>query len=633
MPQEIDPVPKPATEATRLRQAAAADLAFDPADFDRAAAKRLRDAPTKIENDWGLPVWDLDQYGFCAGECPDTVNPSLWRQAQLNLHAGLFEVCDGVYQVRGIDLSNLTVVRGDTGWIVIDPLSSAETAAAAMALVTAEFGERPVRAVIYTHSHVDHFAGVRGVIDENDIAERGVEVIAPEGFMEAAVSENVYAGPAMVRRAIYMYGPLIEKGPQGQVDAGLGKGIPLLPSTGLIAPTISIGTTGQVMMVDGVEIVFHYTPDTEAPAEMNFFFPQFRALCMAENCCGTMHNLYTPRGAQVRDGLSWSKYIDEAITLFGEDLEVVFASHHWPRFGRDDARRFMELQRDLYRYIHDQTLRLANHGYVASEIAEDLELPQPFADEASTRGYYGTISHNVKAVYQRYLGYFDGNPAHLHPLPPESAGAKYVELMGGAESVISKAQDLFASGEYRFAAEVLNHLIFSDPENARARGLQADTFEQLGYQAESAVWRNFYLQGARELRNGILALGGVRLSNPDVAKAMTLEMLLDLVGIRLDAARLGLRSAVVSFELTDREDSRTLWFQNRAVHHRAGVHADAEIRVTGPHAAIAALCTGESGVDALADEGQVSIDGDTGLLADLWANMDTFDLGWGVATP
>ena len=594
MPQKIDPVPKPATEATRLRQVAAADLAFDTADFDRAAAKRLRDAPTKIENGWGLPVWDLDQYDFCAGEYPDTVNPSLWRQAQLNLHAGLFEVCDGVYQVRGIDLSNLTVVRGDTGWIVIDPLSSAETAAAAMALVTAEFGERPVRAVIYTHSHVDHFAGVRGVIDENDIAERGVEVIAPEGFMEAAVSENVYAGPAMVRRAIYMYGPLIEKGPQGQVDAGLGKGIPLLPSTGLIAPTISIGTTGQVMMVDGVEIVFHYTPDTEAPAEMNFYFPQFRALCMAENCCGTMHNLYTPRGAQVRDGLSWSKYIDEAITLFGEDLEVVFAS---------------VLRR-----------RLDDGGELR-------------ADEASTRGYYGTISHNVKAVYQRYLGYFDGNPAHLHPLPPESAGENYVELMGGAESVISKAQELFASGEYRFAAEVLNHLIFSDPENARARGLQADTFEQLGYQAESAVWRNFYLQGARELRNGILALGGVRLSNPDVAKAMTLEMLLDLVGIRLDAARLGLRSAVVSFELTDREDSRTLWFQNRAVHHRAGVHTDAEIRVTGPHAAIAALCTGESGVDALADEGQVSIDGDTGLLAELWANMDTFDLGWGVATP
>ena len=626
--------PQPASSFTRAHNHAVGDaLQLDPDDFTRASRGLLREGPRTITNGWGLPVWDLDQYAFCAGEAPDTVNPSLWRQSQLNLNSGLFEVCDGIYQVRGIDLANITFVRGNTGWIVIDPLSAAETAAAALELIHSHFEARPIVAVIYTHSHVDHFAGVRGVITDDDVQSGRVQVIAPAGFMTAAVSENVFAGPAMVRRAMYMYGPLLDKGVTGQVDAGLGKAIPLLPSTGLIAPTIDIETTGEEMTIDGVRIVFQVTPDTEAPAEMNFYFPDFRALCMAENCCGTMHNLYTPRGAQIRDALAWSKYIDEAITLHADESDVVFASHHWPRFGREDGLRFLEIQRDLYRFLHDQTLRLANHGLIGSEIAEVLELPKPFVDEASTRGYYGTVSHNAKAVYQKYLGWFDGNPAHLNPLPPVEAGQKYVQLMGGADEVVRRCRPLFENGEYRFVAEVLNHVIFAEPEHAEARALQADTLEQMGYQAESAVWRNFYLQGARELRHGVLPMGSLKLSNPDVAKSMTLDMLLDLVGVRLDAGRLGDARAVIAIEIPERDEARTLWFENRAIHHRPGMSSDATITVTGSHEAISGLCTGDIQVANLSDRDDLTIIGDRDQVIELWSCLDAFELGWGVVTP
>jgi alkyl sulfatase BDS1-like metallo-beta-lactamase superfamily hydrolase len=508
--------PKPATPSTRAASARLRDhLPLDDgADFERATRGLVATHATGvIHHAMGRVVWDTHAHDFVRdqSEAPDTVNPSLWRQARLNAIHGLFEVTDGVWQVRGYDLSNVTFVAGDTGWLVIDPLTSAETARAALELANEHLGVRPIVAVIYTHSHVDHFGGIRGVVDEADVEAGQVRIIAPEGFQAEAVSENVIAGPVMIRRASYMYGGLLPAGPTGHVDAGLGKTTPkgtvgVIP----IPPTEEIRATGTELVVDGVRIVFQNTPGAEAPAEMNFHLPDKKLLCMAENCSHNMHNLYTPRGAQVRDALAWSKYINEAIELFGDETEICFASHHWPRFGHDDALDFLAKQRDLYRWLHDQTLRLANHGFTPTEIAEQLDLAPELASEFHTRGYYGTVNHNVKAVYQRYLGWFDGNPANLHPLPPEDAGRRYVEFMGGAGLLLAKAREAFAAGEYRWVAQVVNHLVFAEPDNTDARHLQADALEQLGYQAESGPWRNFYLTGAQELRHGLPDLGQAR---------------------------------------------------------------------------------------------------------------------------
>lgn len=493
--------PKAATEATRAvhREAAALGFLDDPGDHERATRGRVAQpsSPT-VAHEGGWDVWDLASYRFLADDAPPEVHPSLWRQARLNAEAGLFEIAPGFHQVRGLDLANLTVIEGHEGRIVIDPLTSVETARAALALVDEHLGPRPVTAVIYTHSHADHFAGVRGVIDEADVAAGRVRVIAPSGFLEAAVSENVMAGNAMTRRATYMYGPLLPKGPRGHVDAGLGKGVPLLATQGLIAPTEEVEDTGTELAVDGVRIVFQVTPDTEAPSEMNFHFPDHRVLCMAENCTCTLHNLYTPRGAQVRNALAWSKYLQEAIDLFGDLTDVCFASHHWPRWGTDDLIGHLARQRDTYRFLHDQTLRLANHGLTSTEIAEELRLPPELEAEPSSRGYYGTVSHNAKAVYQRYLGWFDGNPAHLHPHLPVAAAERYVDAMGGAEEVLAKGRVSFDAGDYRWVAEVVNHVVFAEPENAEARHLQADALEQLGYQGRvGAVARLLPDRGSR----------------------------------------------------------------------------------------------------------------------------------------
>ncbi|HQP21080.1 MAG TPA: MBL fold metallo-hydrolase, partial [Phenylobacterium sp.] len=430
--------PKDATLATLAAQAAllASLPAEDGVDFERARRGFIDTLPdARVETARGGVAWDLSPFDFQGGgaPAPDTVNPSLWRLAQLNLNHGLYKVTEGIYQVRGFDLSNITFVEGNEGFIVVDPLTSAEPAAAALALMRKHRGDKPVSAVIYTHSHVDHYGGVKGVLTDADIAA-GARIIAPEGFLAEAVSENVLAGNAMGRRATYMYGALLHRGPRGHVDSGLGKAV----SSGqvnLIAPTESISKTGTRLTLDGVEIVFQVTPGTEAPAEMNFFFPRHRALCMAENCTCQLHNLYTPRGAQVRDAKAWSFYIDEAIDLFADQSEVLFASHHWPRWGKADQVAFLEKQSDLYKFIHDQTLRLANHGLTPLEIAEQVKLPPSLADEWHTRSYYGTISHNTKAVYQRYLGWFDGNPANLHKHPPEAAARRYVEAIGGADAV------------------------------------------------------------------------------------------------------------------------------------------------------------------------------------------------------
>ena len=633
-----DLAPRDATEATAAANAAvAASLPLDdPRDHERATRGHLAPPSSpQVLAEGGWPVWDLDAYGFLDGDCPATVNPSLWRQARLNSIAGLFEVVDGVYQVRGLDLSNVSFVAGDTGWIVIDPLTSAETAAAALALVTEHLGERPVHAVIYTHSHVDHFAGVRGVVDEADVRSGAVQILAPEGFLEAAISENVVAGTAMNRRATYMYGALLPRGPRGHVDAGLGKSVPLLGSTGLIAPTREIAETGTEVVIDGVRIEFQVTPGTEAPAEMNFYFPDHRLLCMAENCSANQHNLYTLRGAQVRDALAWSKYLQEAIERYADRTDVLFTSHHWPRFGAEDAREHLEVQRDLYRYLHDQSLRLANHGLTMDEVAEELALPDALGRDFSARGYYGTVNHNAKAVVQRYLGWFDGNPANLHPHPPEAAARRYVEYMGGADEVLRRARASFDEGDYRWVAEVVNHVVFAEPGNDEARRLEADALEQLGYQAESGPWRGFYLTAAQELRHGHPqgAGSGVTVSR-DVVAAMTTELLLDFLGVRLHGARAAEVALSLTLRVTDRDEVWAVGIERGALHAVEGRPASGAVaEVSLGHGALAELVLGTSDLDQQLAAGAVAVEGDADALRTLAGLLDTFTIWYPIVTP
>ncbi len=635
-----DPTPSPhdASEHTRSRHDEVLEaLPFaDRTDFDRATRGLIAAPPAEpVMHPLGFPIWDLGRYDFLDDDAPSTVNPSLWRQAQLNRIGGLFEVVPGFYQVRAFDLANITFIQGDKGWIVVDPLTSAETAAAALALLHSHVAPRPVHTVIYTHSHVDHFAGVKGVVSDDAVRAGDVQVIAPAGFLEAAISENVIAGNVMTRRASYMYGSLLPVGPRGHVDAGLGKGVPLAGSRGLIAPTIDITESGTEMTIDGVRLVFQLTPGTEAPAEMNFHFPDHRVLCMAENCTANLHNLYTLRGAQVRDALAWSKYINESIEWFADHTDTMFASHHWPRFGHDEVVDYLEKQRDLYRYIHDQTMRLANQGHTMNEIAELVELPAVLGDEFFNRDYYGTLNHNTKAVYQHYLGWFDGNPAHLHALPPVDAAVRYVDYMGGADAVLSRARQAFADGDYRWVAEVVNHVVFADPDNVEARHLQADTLEQLGYQAESGPWRGFYLTAAQELRSGPpKGLPAPALATPDVMEAMTVEMLFDLMAVRLDGPAAAATTLALRVEVSDRDERWTVGLVNGALHtteQRHPEHHDARLTLT--HAALAQLALGTKALDELEGAGLLSITGDRAAVESLLALLVDFEFWFDIVTP
>jgi alkyl sulfatase BDS1-like metallo-beta-lactamase superfamily hydrolase len=603
----------------------------DFADATRGFIGTIPDA--KIMGADGRTVWDMGQFAFEAGdaECPDTVNPSLWRQAKLNSQHGLFEVTPGVYQVRNFDLSNITFLEGERGYLVVDPLISSETAAAALALLRAHRGDKPVTGVIYTHSHVDHYGGVRGVISPADIAA-GMRIIAPEGFLTEAVSENVLAGNAMGRRATYMYGALLPRGPRGHVDAGLGKAVSM-GEVSLVPPTESVSVTGTRLTVDGIEIVFQVTPDTEAPAEMNFFFPQFKALCMAENCSCHLHNIYTPRGAQVRDAKSWSHYIGEAIDLFAGDTEVMFASHHWPRWGRDRTVDFLKKQRDLYKFIHDQTLRMANHGLTPLEIGERMALPPTLEAEWYTRGYYGTLNHNAKAVYQRYLGWFDGNPANLHKLPPVEAGKRYVEVAGGAEALLEKAKAAFERGEYRWVAELVNHLVFADPSNMDARGLAADALEQMGYQAESGPWRAFYLTGAMELRFPRPPSDTPRQGAGGQIRTLPPEQLLDSLSVRLNGEKAGAGALAVNLQFTDADESYLVTVENAVLHHFEGRTDSAAATVSLTCGALAKLVLGEVRfADAMAS-GDASVVGDAGAFETLLGLLDRFDFWFEIIAP
>ena len=519
---------------------------------DLAAADRgflgTLDDPKILGRD-GEVVWDASAYDFLDGDAPDSVNPSLWRQSKLVAKHGLYEVVPGLYQVRGLDLSVMSIIEGDTGVIVVDPLISAETAAAAFGLYRKHRGDRPIHAVIHTHSHIDHFGGVRGIVTQSDLDERRVQIIAPEGFLEHSVAENVYAGTAMARRAGYMYGAALERGPRGAVGAGLGQ----TTSTGEVAiltPTLEVTATGETHTIDGVEIEFQMAPGTEAPSEMHFYLARYKALCMAENATHTQHNLLTLRGAVVRDPHVWSQYLTEAIERFGDEAQVVFASHHWPTWGNDEIRAFLGIQRDLYGYLHDQTLRLLNQGYTGAEIAEMFQMPPALEASWSTRGYYGSVSHNVKAIYQRYMGWFDGNPARLWPHPPQPLAERYVAAIGGVGRVVELAQEAFDAGDYRWAATLLDHAVFTDSGHAAARALYADTLEQLAYGAENGTWRNFFLSGATELREG--TFGTPTVSNaPLILAQLTPEQLFDALAIRVDGPKAWDLDLAFDITLTD----------------------------------------------------------------------------------
>ena len=617
-----------ANAAVRLR------LPFgDTEDFDdarRGLVGSLSDAVVRGTD--GRVVWDADAYGFLDAECPDTVNPSLWRQGQLNAIAGLFEVTEGIYQVRGLDLSNMTIVEGDTGVLVIDPLISAATAAAALALYREHRGERPVTGLLYTHSHIDHFGGARGVVSEEDVASGRIPVFAPEGFLEHAVSENVYAGGAMSRRATYMYGALLPKGPSGQVGAGLGQ-TTSLGTVSLIPPTVDITHTGQEETVDGIHMVFQMTPGTEAPAEMNFYFPGHRALCMAENATHNLHNVLTLRGALVRDPRVWSSYLDEAIELFGDRADVLFAQHHWPRWGRERIVDFLAKQRDLYGYIHDQTLRLLNKGYTGSEIAESFELPPSLEREWHCRGYYGSLNHNVKAVYQRYLGWFDGNPAHLWPHPPQAAATRYVALAGGADALLANAREAFEQGDYRWVAEVVNHLVFADPGNADARELQARALEQLAFGSENGTWRNFFLMGALELREGVSGTAAVT-APPDIIRNLSAEQLFDVLAIRIDGPRAGDRRITLHWRFTDTDEDHRLTLEHGVLTQRRGTSASAvDATVNIERAALDEVLAGSASIEDITASGRLRVEGDAAKLGELLGLLDAPDPSFAIVTP
>lgn len=623
------------TEATRLSISQMVQQLpwHDEADFEDVRRGFIARSDTRqIVADDGRVVWDLDAYQFLQDACPDTANPSLWRQGQLLMEDGLFEVTPGIYQVRGYDLSVMSVIEGDQGVIVIDPLISKETAAAAFALYQQHRGSRPVTGMIYTHSHIDHFGGVKGIISDEDVASGRVPVIAPQGFMDEAVSENVFAGTAMGRRAGYMYGAALDKGPAGQIGAGLG----LTTSTGeptLIPPTVDITHTGQTLVIDGVEIVFQLTPGTEAPAEMNFYFPQHQALCTAENTSHTLHNILTLRGAQVRDASGWATYLTETIALWGSDLELVFASHHWPTWGRAMCVDFLSMQRDVYAYLHDQTLRLMNQGWVGTEIAEQMKLPPALEAAWHVHGYYGSVSHNVKAIYQRYMGWYEGNPARLWRHTPTEAGHRYVTAMGGADAVVAQAQVAFDEGDYRWAAEILDHVLFADEDHESARKLQASVLEQLGFGAENGTWRNAFLSGAAELRGGIFGTPASSAS-PDLLAALTVTQIISSLAIRVDGPRAWDKHLVLCFTVSDEATTYVLQLRNGVLSHWvANEPVAGATTLILRHRDLIAVLTGEKDLLNLIREGSVSLNGDPSDFAALVEVLAPVDPNFAIVTP
>ena len=613
-----------------VRQAMTMNDKQDFEDATRGLMAQLKDPIVKAAD--GRVVWNTQRYEFVKGDPPATVNPSLWREQKLNTAAGLFKVVDGVYQIRGYDMANMTLVEGASGWIVIDTLFTEDVARAGLKLAMETLkSSKPVVAVIYTHSHIDHFGGVRGVVDEADVRSGKVKLIAPEGFMDNAIAENVLAGNAMSRRANYMYGISLPANDKGSVGTGLGMTLSS-GAPGLIPPTVIVKKTGEEMTIDGVRIQFQMAQDTEAPSEMMMYLPEKKALCLSEVAVKLMHNVYTIRGAKVRDALVWSKYINETLDLF-PDAEVAFASHHWPTWGNANVRQFVANQRDTYRFLHDRALNLANQGETMPELANASFFPKGLAADASSHGYYGTLSHNLRAVYNFYLGYYDANPATLDPLLPTESAKRYVAAMGGEAAVVALGRKAFADGDYRWVVELVNKAVFANPNNAEARALQADALEQLGYQAESATWRNAYLMGALELRSGPKN-PGVSTSGPDTVRGMTNELLFDFIALRLNHEKTDGMKAAISMVFSDSNEVWALELSNSVLNSTRGRvlnNPDVTITLTRP-AFLAMLLQGKK-LPELVQAGMVKVEGNPQSFGAVVANIMNFDPVFNIVTP
>ncbi|WP_061963125.1 alkyl/aryl-sulfatase [Demequina aurantiaca] len=621
--------PKAPTEAIKKAHAhTLATLPFDDtADFDAANRGFLGTHESNVIKDAdGNVVWDAESYRFLEGDAPESVNPSLWRQSSLVAKHGLYEVTEGLYQVRGFDLSNITFVETNSGVVVIDPLISAETAAAAFDLYKEHRGDRPLVAVIHTHSHIDHFGGIFGITSREAVEAGDVQIVAPEGFLEHSIEENVFAGVAMGRRAGYMYGAALARGERGQVGAGLGQSTSQ-GEAGILEPTLIITTTGETHTFDGLEIEFQMAPGTEAPAEMHFYFPSLRALCMAENATHTLHNLLTLRGAVVRDPHVWSQYLTEAIEVFDGKADVAFASHHWPTWGADNIREFLSTQRDLYAYLHDQTLRMLNQGMTGAEIAEEITLPPVLENAWNARGYYGSVSHNVKAIYQRYMGWFDGNPARLWPHPPAAEATRYVDAMGGIGRVVELAQAAFDEGDFRWAATLLDHAIFVDENDQSVRDLYADTLEQLGYGAENGTWRNFFLSGATELRGENFGTP-TKTNSPTIMAQLTPAQLFDSLSLSIDGPKAWDLDLSIDVTLTDLDTNYRVTLRNGVlVYIERPARDDAQLTLTLTKARLLTLAGGDT------TSAGVELTGDTGVLPQLLAVLTEGNPAFNIITP
>ncbi|MDA8500351.1 MBL fold metallo-hydrolase [Citrobacter sp. Igbk 17] len=638
LPAMAQEVAKEATAQTKsANDALYGQLPFtDKTDFSNAHKGFIAPLPQElIKGKQGNTIWNPQQYAFIkeGDKAPDTVNPSLWRQSQLINIGGLFEVTDGVYQIRNLDLSNMTIMEGKEGITVIDPLVSAETAKVGMELYYQNRGKRPVVAVIYTHSHVDHYGGVRGVVDEADVKSGKVKVYAPAGFMKEAVSENIMAGNAMSRRASYMYGNLLKPDAKGQVGAGLGTTTSAGTVT-LIEPTNYITHTGQKEVIDGLTYDFMMAPGSEAPSEMLWYVEEKGMIEAAEDVTHTLHNTYSLRGAKIRDPLAWSKYINDVITRWGGKANIIIAQHHWPTWGNDNVVKLMKSQRDMYRYINDQTLRMANQGLTRDEIAANFKLPSGLAKSWASRGYYGSVSHDVKATYVFYLGWFNGNPATLDELPPVDAAKKYVDYMGGADAIMQKAKADYAQGNYRWVAQVTNKIVFADPHNKDARNLEADALEQMGYQAESGPWRNFYLTGAQELRNGVVKGATPNTASPDTVKAMSPEMFFDYLAVHINGEKAANAKAVFNVDLGSDGGKYKLELENGVLNHSANAQAsDADASIVLNRATLNKIILKEESLKQAKEKGEVTITGNQAKVDEFLSYLDSFDFWFNIVTP
>jgi alkyl sulfatase BDS1-like metallo-beta-lactamase superfamily hydrolase len=580
----------------------------EPKDFDDARRGLIARPGGKILAADGSTLQDLDAFKFVDGPAPATVNPSLWRHARLNAEIGLFKVVDGIYQLRGFDIGNMTLIEGKAGWIVVDTLTSRESAAAALAFARQHLGNKPVTAIVFTHSHIDHFGGALGVATPQEVAARKIPVVASEGFMEEATSENVIVGTAMGRRSAYQFGKDLERSPTGMVDTGLGKGV-VYGSFGILQPSVIINQPQQELVLDGVRFVFHNVPGAEAPAELTFLIPAKKAYCGGENLSQNMHNLLPVRGAKVRDALRWSAYMQQALEQT-RDADVYFGQHNWPVWGKDRIAQFITAHRDTYKYMHDQTVRLINAGFTPNEIAERIKLPKSLESQFWVRGYYGDLRHNVRAIYQFYLGAYDGNPVNLDRLAPQDAAKRYLELLGGADKVVAAAQAAYDKGDYRWAAELLNHAVFGEPGHKAAKVLLARTYDQMGYAAEAATWRNSYLTAAAELRNGPPTKGVNRASFLEMLSQTPIERFLEAMAAGLDGPAAEGKNLKINLKISDTQESFVLWIENAVLHHKkAPAEADANATLNVTKAIFIKMMAGTAGIKDTLLSDDLKIDG------------------------